>query len=64
MRDAVARELDEHIIPLLRADGGDLELIDVTEGGVVKLRLKEACSGCPGAAFTISLVIEDRLRKA
>jgi Fe-S cluster biogenesis protein NfuA len=64
MREAVLKELDETIIPLIRADGGDLELLEVTDAGVVRVRLKEACTGCPGAAFTIALVIEAHLKKA
>ena len=38
----------------LQADGGDIELVDVTEDGVVKVRLR-ACSGCPGAAMTLKM---------
>ena len=46
MREKVEAVLDE-IRPSLQADGGDVELIDVTEDGIVKVRLKGACAGCP-----------------
>ena len=47
----------------LRRDGGDVELIDVTPEGVVKVKLKGACGGCPMAAMTLKSFIE-RLVKA
>lgn len=51
------------IRPTLQADGGDVELIDVSEG-VVKLKLKGACGGCPMAAMTLQNVIERNLKAA
>jgi Fe-S cluster biogenesis protein NfuA len=49
------------IRPALQADGGDVELIDVSNG-VVKLKLKGACGGCPMAAMTLQNVIERALK--
>jgi Fe-S cluster biogenesis protein NfuA len=49
------------IRPALQADGGDVELIDVSNG-VVKLKLKGACGGCPMAAMTLQNVIERSLK--
>jgi Fe-S cluster biogenesis protein NfuA len=49
------------IRPALQADGGDVELVDVSEG-VVKLRLKGACSGCPMSTMTLRMGIERALR--
>lgn len=49
------------IRPALQADGGDVELVDVSDG-VVKLRLKGACGGCPMAAMTLQNVIERSLK--
>ena len=48
--------------PALQADGGDVELIDVNEG-VVKLKLKGACAGCPMATMTLRQGIERVLRE-
>ena len=50
------------IRPALQADGGDVELVEVN-GGVVKLRLKGACGGCPMAAMTLQHGIEKVLKE-
>ena len=42
----------------LQADGGDVELIDVTEDGVVTLEMQGACAGCPLSSFDMSEGIE------
>ena len=49
------------IRPALQADGGDVELVDISEG-VVKLRLKGACSGCPMSTMTLRMGIERAIR--
>lgn len=49
--------------PFLQRDGGDVELVEVTDAGVVKVRLKGACSGCPGATMTLKNAIEDTLKQ-
>lgn len=61
MKEKVKKVIDE-IRPNLQADGGDIELIDVTPDGVVKVRLKGACSGCPGAAMTLKMGVERVLK--
>ena len=48
--------------PALQADGGDVELVDVNEG-VVSLRLKGACAGCPMATMTLHHGIEQVLKE-
>ena len=50
------------IRPALMADGGDVELIDVNNG-IVKLRLKGACGGCPMASLTLKNMVERTLRE-
>ena len=57
MREKVEKVLEEKI----QRDGGDVELIDVNENGVVLVRLQGACSGCPGATMTIKAIIENVL---
>lgn len=47
--------------PMLQADGGDVELVAI-EGGVVKVRLKGTCGGCPFATMTIKNGIEAALK--
>jgi len=51
------------IRPLLQRDGGDVELVEVTNDGVVKVKLKGACSGCPGAIMTLKNAIENTLKQ-
>jgi Fe-S cluster biogenesis protein NfuA len=62
MREKVQEVIDQ-IRPNLQADGGDIELIDVTEDGVVKVRLQGACRGCPGAAMTLKMGVERMLKQ-
>jgi len=49
--------------PLLQRDGGDVELVDVNSEGVVQVRLKGACGGCPAAAMTLKNGIEQVLKQ-
>ncbi|RJQ14774.1 MAG: NifU family protein [Nitrospiraceae bacterium] len=49
--------------PLLQRDGGDVELVDVQDDGVVKVRLTGACSGCPMSTMTLKNAIEETIRK-
>ncbi|MDO4765000.1 MAG: NifU family protein [Eubacteriales bacterium] len=51
----------QNIRPFLQRDGGDLELVDVNEEGVVFLRLLGTCSGCPISKMTLKGVIESQL---
>ena len=62
MKEKVEKAL-EQIRPYLQADGGDLELVEVTDEGVVKLRLMGACCGCPMSQMTLSQGVERELRK-
>jgi len=57
-------QLIEQIRPNLQADGGDIELIDVTEEGIVKVRLQGACHGGPGAAMTLKMGVERLLKSS
>jgi Fe-S cluster biogenesis protein NfuA len=50
------------IRPNLQADGGDVELVDVTDG-IVRVKLQGACHGCPMAAMTLKMGIERLLKK-
>lgn len=61
MREKVEALLNE-IRPSLQADGGDVELVDVTEDGIVKVRLKGACAGCPMSTLTLKNGIERVLK--
>ncbi len=61
VREKVEQVLNK-IRPSLRADGGDVELVDVKEG-VVSLRLKGACAGCPMSTMTLKNSIERILKQ-
>jgi Fe-S cluster biogenesis protein NfuA len=63
MRERVEAVMNE-IRPMLQADGGDVELVEVTDDGVVKVRLTGACGGCPMSQITLSSGIERRLKEA
>lgn len=62
MEDKVQDAL-EGIRTFLQADGGDVELVEVTEDGVVRVRLVGACHGCPMAAMTLKDTIERMLKE-
>jgi len=50
------------IRPALQADGGDMELIEITPDGVVRIRLLGACIGCPSSSMTLRVGIERNLK--
>ena len=51
------------IRPAVQSDGGDVELIDITDDGIVKIRLHGACVGCPSSSVTLKLGIERNLKE-
>lgn len=57
------RQVMEEIRPMLQRDGGDAELIDVTDDGVVRLKLVGACGHCPMSQMTLKMGIEKRLKE-
>jgi Fe-S cluster biogenesis protein NfuA len=62
MKEEVKKAIEE-IRPYLKADGGDVELIDVTEEGVVKVKLLGACEGCPMREITLTKGITRFIKK-
>lgn len=57
MKEEVQKAIDL-VRPSLQADGGDVELVDVSEDGVVKVKLTGACHGCPMSQMTLKMGIE------
>ena len=53
-----------NVRPALQRDGGDVELVEASEDGVVKVRLTGACKGCPMAQMTLQMGIERVLKEA
>ncbi|MDI6601818.1 MAG: NifU family protein [Thermoanaerobacteraceae bacterium] len=62
MEEKVKEALDM-IRPSLQADGGDVELLNVSEDGVVRVRLVGACGGCPFSTLTLQQGIERSLKE-
>jgi Fe-S cluster biogenesis protein NfuA len=62
MRDQVEKALDA-VRPILRADGGDVELVDILKNGIVQVRLTGACQGCPMSQMTLKSSIERAVKK-
>ena len=62
MRERVESALSK-IRPSLQADGGDVELVEVTSDGVVKVKLTGACGGCPMSQMTLKMGIEKTIKQ-
>jgi len=62
MREKVQAALDK-VRPNLQADGGDVELVEVTDDGIVRVQLQGACRGCPMSQVTLRDGIEKFLKK-
>ncbi len=62
MKEKVEKVLEE-IRPSIQADGGNVELVDVTDDGIVKVRLTGSCAGCPMSQITLKAGIERVLKQ-
>lgn len=62
MREKVEKAL-EKIRPMLAADGGNVELVEVSDSGVVKLKLTGTCGCCPMSQMTLKNGIEKLIRQ-
>lgn len=60
---AKVEEALSFVRPLLQQDGGDVELIDITDDGVVRVRLTGRCKGCPMAQKTLKNSVEKMVLK-
>ena len=60
---AKVTETIDQLRPYLQMDGGDMEFVELTEDKVVRVKLKGACSGCPGAIYTLKLGVERKLKE-
>jgi len=58
VEDALAQ-----VRPALQRDGGDVELIDVADDGIVTVKLQGACAGCPMSQMTLKMGIEQHIKK-
>jgi Fe-S cluster biogenesis protein NfuA len=62
MKEKVEAALEDLRIPL-QMDGGDVELVEVCDDGVVKVKLTGACAGCPMSQMTLKMAIEENLKQ-
>lgn len=62
MKEKVQEAINK-VRPMLQADGGDVELVDVDDNGVVKVKLTGACAGCPMSQMTLKNGIERILKE-
>ncbi len=62
MKEQVEEALKK-VRPMLQRDGGDIELVGVEEGGVVKVRLRGACGACPMSTMTLKMGVEKLLKQ-
>lgn len=62
MKEQVA-EVVAAVRPAIQGDGGDIELVNVTDEGVVQVRLHGACVGCPSANMTLKMGVERILKE-
>jgi Fe-S cluster biogenesis protein NfuA len=63
LKQRVEQVITEKIRPALMRDGGNIELVDVTDEGVVHVRLRGACAGCPGAIATLQFGVQKILQE-
>ncbi|PLX69616.1 MAG: hypothetical protein C0603_01420 [Denitrovibrio sp.] len=61
LKERVEEVLDQ-VRPTLQADGGDIDLLDVTDDGIVKVQLTGACGSCPFSTMTLKHGVEARLK--
>jgi len=61
LKEKVERVLGK-VRPMLQRDGGNVELVDVQDDGIVKVRLTGACSGCPMSTMTLKNAIEETIK--
>ena len=62
LNEKVLRAIQD-VRPSLQADGGDIELVSVSEDGIVSVRLTGACGSCPMSTMTLKMGVENYLKK-
>jgi Fe-S cluster biogenesis protein NfuA len=62
VREKVQSLIDDVLGPLIAADGGRIELVQI-EGKRVRVRMTGTCQGCPGKPYTIARIVEPMLRR-
>lgn len=60
----IEQALDERVRPQLALHGGDVELVDCDDEGVLRVRLVGQCAGCPSASLTAQMLVAEEVRAA
>ena len=63
LKERVEQVIEQKVRPALQRDGGNIELVDVDDAGVVQVRLRGACAGCPGAMMTLQFGVQRILQQ-
>jgi Fe-S cluster biogenesis protein NfuA len=63
LKERVEQVIEEKIRPALMRDGGNIQLVDVSDEGVVQVQLQGACAGCPGAIMTLQFGVQKILQE-
>ncbi len=62
MWEEVEKVLSDEVGPMLATHGGGVELVDVSDDGIVKVRLTGGCAGCPMSQMTLTSVVEEAIK--
>ncbi len=63
MKEDIEKVINEEINPMLGMHGGSVELVEVSDDGIVKVRLAGGCAGCPGAQMTLVSIVESAIKE-
>lgn len=63
LKERVEQVIEAKIRPALMRDGGNIQLVDVNDDGVVQVKLQGACAGCPGARMTLQFGVQRLLQE-
>ncbi|MGQ9678522.1 MAG: NifU family protein [bacterium] len=63
IKEQIKQVIEDKVRPNLKMDGGDIELVDVTDQGVVKVRFKGHCAQCPFSSMTIAFSVEKTIKE-
>ncbi|MEA3560944.1 MAG: NifU family protein [Candidatus Omnitrophota bacterium] len=62
MREQIEEVLEKEVRPILSIHGGNIELVDVTDDGVIKVKLTGGCVGCASARITLRSIVEQAVK--
>ncbi len=63
LKEKVEKVIEEKIRPYLRQEGGDIQLLDIRDDGIIKVALRGFCATCPMGIFTLKGFVEKVLKR-